>query len=428
MNVWRSRVDTQSAFLQERLLAQTHELSDTVAERPMTSDRTAELDRRSTAARDQVKQLCDLAVRGLERMYVRGGSFVHTVRGIQSNGALSPRPEGDSLRYAAVVALGLSKTSLATQRTVLKGRSAAELAIISLERATSSEDAGAVALAAWAAAEVAKVDITSALQVMAKHLEPHRTVETVICSWILCAALASKSNSLADNLISATSQRLLSGQAESGLFPHVLPQRARMLKRTHVGCFADQVYPIQALSRFSAARNSSAALEAAEACARRIVAVQGSAGQWWWHYDVNDGSVVEGYPVYSVHQHAMAPMALLELWEAGGDDSWWPVISGLTWIESHPEVATELVSERDALVWRKVGRAEPRKAVRSISAVTTGLKTGWRLPGLDLAFPPVRVDYECRPYELGWLLYAWLSSGNVRSLRRSGVASEPSNA
>jgi len=21
--------------------------------------------------------------------------------------------------------------------------------------------------------------------------------------------------------------------------------------------------------------------------------------------------------------------------------------------------------------------------------------------------PPGRVDYECRPYELGWLLYAW---------------------
>jgi hypothetical protein len=34
-----------------------------------------------------------------------------------------------------------------------------------------------------------------------------------------------------------------------------------------------------------------------------------------------------------------------------------------------------------------------------------------RLAGLDRVFPPGRIDYECRPYELGWLLYAWLASG-----------------
>ena len=37
-------------------------------------------------------------------------------------------------------------------------------------------------------------------------------------------------------------------------------------------------------------------------------------------------------------------------------------------------------------------------------AVTTGLHRGWVLPGLDSVFQPTRVDHECRPYELGWLL------------------------
>jgi hypothetical protein len=27
---------------------------------------------------------------------------------------------------------------------------------------------------------------------------------------------------------------------------------------------------------------------------------------------------------------------------------------------------------------------------------------------LDRMFPPGVVDHECRPYELGWLLVAWL--------------------
>ena len=28
---------------------------------------------------------------------------------------------------------------------------------------------------------------------------------------------------------------------------------------------------------------------------------------------------------------------------------------------------------------------------------------------LDRVYPPGVVDHECRPYELGWLLYTWLS-------------------
>ncbi|MNL79124.1 hypothetical protein D3C87_2056640 [compost metagenome] len=47
------------------------------------------------------------------------------------------------------------------------------------------------------------------------------------------------------------------------------------------------------------------------------------------------------------------------------------------------------------------------KASRAIGAFTTSIRPGLHLPGLDRLMPPGRVDYECRPYELGWLLYAW---------------------
>jgi hypothetical protein len=58
-------------------------------------------------------------------------------------------------------------------------------------------------------------------------------------------------------------------------------------------------------------------------------------------------------------------------------------------------------------VWRKVGRREPAKAARKLAAVTTSLRPGWHLPAIDAVLPPNQVDYECRPYELGWLVYAW---------------------
>jgi hypothetical protein len=189
----------------------------------------------------------------------------------------------------------------------------------------------------------------------------------------------------------------------------MLPAEAQSKIRKHIGCFADQVYPIQALSRWFVAGQDQSALATANRCAQHVVDRQGPDGQWWWHYDVRNGSVVEGFPVYSVHQHAMGPMALHELYEAGGDDHRAAIGLGLRWLDTHPEVIDELISERLNVVWRKVGRHEQHKVVRRLAALTTVGIPGFHLPLIDRVWPPGRIDYECRPYEFGWLLYAWAS-------------------
>ena len=83
--------------------------------------------------------------------------------------------------------------------------------------------------------------------------------------------------------------------------------------RGHVSCFADFVYPIQALSYYHQATRDARAAEVAISCAERMCQMQGPEGQWWWHFDIRAGRLVEGYPVYSVHQDSMAPMALFAL-------------------------------------------------------------------------------------------------------------------
>lgn len=365
----------------------------------------------------RVGHLCELALRGLQDMSVGAGMVVQTMRGVESGGRRILRPEGHNLRYAAIVALGLSRLGEDAQRQVLKGSTAADLATISVDRAASSGDVGAIALAAWAAAEAAGTCASELFDLLGIMLMPGRAVETVSCAWALTAALAARRLGDTDALIALAADRLLAGQATTGLFPHVLPAAAQGWGRAHVGCFADEIYPVQALARLFAVGGDGHALAAAEACAMRLCALQGEAGQWWWHYDIRDGSVIEGYPVYSVHQHAMAPMALLDLWEASGDDRWWQnVIRGFRWIDRHPETSASLVSEPYGLIWRKIGRRETGKAARTISAFTTGVKRGWHLPALDVVFPPDRVDHECRPYELGWLVYAWRSAGVVEAL------------
>ena len=370
-------------------------------------------DPRRSAIDSRVTDLVSLAIRGLPASFKPDTvEFAHTIRAIRGRRQVEFIREGVNLRYAAIVALGLATLPLPDQAAVLGVRTLGELISAVREQATESPDLGAVALAAWAAAEVAGSPDFTLLARLSAQLASSRPLPTVVASWMLAAAVASlqATNEAAGPSATIAQQsrnRLLSAQGRDGIFPHMLPAASLGRWRAHVGCFADQVYPIQSLARLAALTGDDDALAGANRAAQRICALQGDAGQWWWHYDTRDGSVVEGYPVYSVHQHGMAPMALFDLIEAGGDDHTDEIVRGLDWLDRHPEVLDELVSDRRSQIWRKVGRREVAKSARKISAVTTSLRAGWHLRGLDAILPPNKIDHECRPYELGWLLYAW---------------------
>jgi hypothetical protein len=381
-------------------------------------DRAEALATVSAAAGQRVGKFVTLAKRGLPRMKA-GGTFVHTMRAVRAKTGRYIVPQGENLRYAAIVALGLSCIDESEQRLVLEGRTAAELARHTSDQAEATCEPGAIALAAWAAAEAAEYPASSLLCRLLELLETAAPIETVHCAWTLSAALAARHLADTRTLAALAARRLLEGQERSGLFPHLLRGSAPGRLRAHVGCFADQVYPVQALARLHAAYGDSSALAAADSCAEMICAHQGPHGQWWWHYDVRDGSVIERYPVYSVHQHAMGPMALLDLREAGGCAHWQSIIKSLEWLDQRIEVTDSLVADEECLIWRKVMRREPGKMVRAVAAATTALKQGLHVPYLDVAFPPNQVDYECRPYEFGWLLYAWLSGGVVMQMAAS---------
>jgi hypothetical protein len=170
--------------------------------------------------------------------------------------------------------------------------------------------------------------------------------------------------------------------------------------RGRIGSFADQVYPILALAYFAEAFDDEGALAAARTCARAICEVQGPLGQWWWHYDAKSGRVVQRYPVYSVHQHAMAPMALLALGRSTGWDFNEPILKGLRWITGANELGQDMRDRSFGLVWRCVRFASRSSLIRQ--------EVGFWFRA-DVQTPPssdLAVLRECRPYELGWLLYA----------------------
>ncbi|WP_291374899.1 hypothetical protein [Devosia sp.] len=382
-------------------------------------DRIAAMGLESSKSAKRLPELCDLATEGLRRMVFPDLRVAHTMRGIGTVNGSGTSAEGDNLRYAANVAQGLGWLDEEVQRDVLGGWSAIDLAINCIERANRSGEPGAVALAAWAAAETAGIFTPELFAILELALSSSTPIHTVPCAWALTAAIAARHLGDTSQVQAMATQKLRQAQSASGLFPHVLPSTSSSWLRRHVGSFADQVYPIQALSRLSAATGDQSALRAADACAARIVQLQGAAGQWWWHYDTRNGEVVEGYPVYSVHQHAMAPMALLDLLDAGGADYRGALALGLRWIDSRPETNEPIVSEADNVIWRKVGRSEPNKLARKVGAVTTAVKPGLHLPYLDAVLPADRIDRECRPYEFGWMLYAWRSRGVIDQLRQA---------
>lgn len=364
------------------------------------------------AGRAMVERLIALAPTGLASGFVpEAGAFAQTLRATGGPQGVRLQKEGISQRYTAMAALGVARLPLDQQRSVLGGRTAGDIVAALTERALHAADPGVVALAAWAHAEVNGIyadKLFSRLRTVLSSAEP---LPTVAGAWLVTAAAAAHRWGDTDDLLSTGVELIRSHAGHHDIYPHELRAGDGRRWRGHVGSFADQVYPLQALARASQVTGDAEHLAAADRTAAQICRLQGEHGQWWWHYDTRDGTVVERFPVYSVHQHAMAPMVLLDLKAAGGADHGQSVARGLTWLESHPETVEELISDRWQLVWRKVGRREPRKAARALSALTTSVRPGTHLPGLDRLLPPAVVDHECRPYELGWMLYAWVPRG-----------------
>jgi hypothetical protein len=360
---------------------------------------------RDPQSAELVRRLLRLAVRILPQAYL-AGDFAFRLAGTPGpGGCWQLQPEGTSLRYGAIAGLGLLRLPEQSRRAVLGGDDCADLIGKLSKQLDNLTGRGDVALLCLAAAEADHSELPHALDRLWDLDQRADPVDVVSAAWVVTALVAARRMADVERHLTFARDRLIGARA--ALFPHLIGGTSPWY-RAHVGSFADQVYPVQALARLHGSADDRQALAVADDVAAAICQAQGADGQWWWHYDSRAGGVVEGYPVYTVHQHAMAPMALLDLAEAGGHCHADAICRGLRWLDSPPETTQDLVSDVPPVIWRKVARGDPAKAVRGLRAASTRLRPGRRLPALDRMFRPGTVDHECRPYELGWLLYAWL--------------------
>jgi hypothetical protein len=353
--------------------------------------------------------LCELnrmSVQGLVPMFVPEKQLfcfrlVRTNQGMVSEG-LSPR-------YTIMTLLGLRELERTGARTPF------DLNAIYASLALNMgwiQGAGDLGLMIWLTAVFAPDQIDDIfsrckLETALDRYADAREARTMELAWFLSglshAALACPEK-LSDlkTLADVTYQRLAKNQGKSGFFGHLSTTKSVAgFFRGRIGSFADQIYPVYAMSKYAVAFHLEAPAKIALHCAKAICDVQGELGQWWWLYDSQSGRVSSKFPVYSVHQQGMAPMGLLAAEEATMQSFQEPIYKGLRWIYGANELKEDMRDMSQNLIWRCIYPQQKYGKYVNVLRSLIGMQSG----GFSAA--DLRILHEDRPYELGWLLYAF---------------------
>jgi len=352
-----------------------------------------------------VSELCDLAAAGLVAMLdpekqIFCDTYNRTEKGMRRE-RLSPR-------YTMMTLLGLHRYEASGRRSPVP---IAPVLDALLQDTAWIRSAGDLGLLLWTCAELVPerlpevYDEVGAQEALTRFVDGRQGI-TMEVAWYLTGLancyLAGHSGlpGLAEQVVAA--RQILEGNCGvAGVYGHVSRSRSwRGFVRGRIGSFADQVYPTIAFARLSQALQDDKARQIALRTAEKMCELQAPLGEWCWHYDSVSGRVVSRYPVYSVHQHAMGPMMLFAASEATGCEFSQAIYKGLVWISGHNELHRDFVEPSLGLVWRSI-------YLDSMDAYADAVRRFLRLPSGTAEARRLKVRYECRPYELGWLLYAF---------------------
>lgn len=349
------------------------------------------------------EQLINISVNGLSEMFDKEKQFFSYRAKRAEQGIVN---EGHSFRYTIISLLGLSRLEQQGKHLFIDSNSVLENL---LNNAGKIDNIGDLGLLLWLCALTSPesanrlfvtLDTNNALKQYPDAIEG----KTTELAWFLTglsylASAPIKKPQGIEDLTKKTYELLKQNYEHKGIFRHQNRNTLKGIIRGRMGCFADQVYPIYALSKFAQAYDNKEALRIAKECGETICNLQGTLGQWWWHYDSANGRVLGRYPVYSVHQDGMAPMALFSLSKASGLNFNDAAYKGLNWITGNNELSYNMIDNSRNVTWRSFYRKKPKMRFEELMT----------LAGFDnnnKEYNDLMILFECRSYHLGWLLYA----------------------
>lgn len=346
-----------------------------------------------------VTDLIDFALASLPAMRLPDGAFCFERR------AGEEQPRRRSLRYTLMVELGLLRAQ--AHGYEIPFDPAEVESVVWREIGGPELQPGDLGLLMWADARRGGgrgeqlADLLDARLPSAGGLPARLGMEL---GWIvmgLAEHVAGGGSPSGDRLFEQALGQLLRNQGPSPLFRHFGAHG----RRRRFPNFATQIYSVLALAAVARVGLDDRALPAARRAADLLLDLQLEDGGWPWIFDTERGTVVERYEIYSVHQDAMAPMALLELAAVSGDDRYAAAVKrGLAWVHGGNELGADMVDRPNGIVLRSIRRR------RGLDRLWLAAKTGAALAGLPARGSTARLtelNPTDRPYHFGWVLEAW---------------------
>jgi hypothetical protein len=372
-----------------------------------TSERTSR-DERIIDAGD-IDGLLDFALRALEPLQLQSGLFCFDRRfGDTVN-------RGESVRYTILVLLGLLRCATHDQRRSPFDVDALHAAVVPHLDAMGVGD---LSLLLWAQSRMRdQRAVTTLAALRARSSSDHvlARLDGMEAAWFVIGAVESH--------VAGTSSRQLFERAythlqtrrspSSPLFRHTGLGRGRALLPN----FATQIYTLLALAETARHALAADAAHQGRALADALISLRLPDGGWPWLYHSEQCVVVEPYEVYSVHQDAMAPMALFALSEALSDTQYArAAVEGLFWCFGQNELGFQFYDVENRFAHRSIRR---RGAAHSLNLWANGGLSGLLGSAARTHFGRTEINQTCRPYHLGWILEAWSGRQALRNLVRS---------
>jgi hypothetical protein len=264
----------------------------------------------------------------------------------------------------------------------------------------------AFGMALWAAAELeldVPEDVVQDLNslLLEKNWKDFRAQDLgMLLTGIVAQAKAGRKQwyHLAGPLFSFLSERY---HSESGLFFD-----AASGFRRRFASFATQTYLTIACYHYGEFAGNSAASAMANACTRKLIALQGPRGEWPWFFDAQHGRVLDFYEVYSVHQYGMAP-ALLECAERHDvQEARAALVKGFEWVLGENQLGRSmLIPQLQLSIRSQVRKSELHTKNKRMLRAVRNAYLGRSSTLIDPAEVSLRL--ECRSYELGWILWSF---------------------
>ncbi len=357
----------------------------------------------NTTYNNLLSDLLELSVRGLEDMYLpEKYEFAMKKKKVNDKVII----EGENLRYTLINLLGLHKAENHNLKSSLNLK---EIIKFHLGKVDKYDGVGEIGLLLWATSLISPEEINTMLSKVNfnnifGNFNDAKLGFTMELSWLLTGLLLASTfdknfKKTIGDLPTEVYNTIRKNYGGVGVFRHEAKKSLNGKVRGKIGSFADQVYPIYAFSLFSQQEHNEEALIIAKECAQTMCNHQGEDGQWMWHYNAETGKVVSKFPVYSVHQDAMAPFTFFAIQKASGINFEKYIYKGLDWMEDNNELNVSMIDRENNAVWRKISPPDNKRKTKALLS----------LAGIDIKddYSNLAVLYECWSYHLGWILYAF---------------------